>query len=82
MSGDESSDGVSESSYVDLERGEALVTIDNHDTSGRHRSYCFTLNNYEETDEKALKSLVEEGVLSYLIWQRELAPGNTTSAIV
>lgn len=48
------------------------------DTSLKYRNVCFTLNNPTETGTAFLARIVKELPVSYVIFQRELAPGTGT----
>jgi len=49
------------------------------DTRGqRARLWCFTLNHYTELDISRLHALTETGTASYLVYGREVVPGNGT----
>ena len=42
------------------------------------KSWCGTVNNYSEIDEDMLKSLVDKGMATYLVYGHEVAPGTGT----
>jgi len=44
----------------------------------RARSWCFTLNNYDDVDQQRLRNLGGDAGVSYLVFGRELAPTTGT----
>lgn len=44
----------------------------------RYRAWCFTHNNYTPEEEEGWKRMNEEGKISYIIFQKELAPTTGT----